>query len=118
MFGTWTVTKTVTGDKNDPDDKDPDVPVLTVDTDKDGVFDKQEEVGCANDPDCDKDGTDDKNDPDDKDPDVPVLTIDNDGDGVFDQEEEFECAELVDCDFDGTDGTKMIPMIKIQMFHF
>ena len=36
-----------TDDKADPDDKDPDVPVLTVDTDGDGVLDKEEEGGCA-----------------------------------------------------------------------
>ena len=36
------------------------VPVLTVDTDGDGVFDQEEEVGCSELTDCDKDGTDDK----------------------------------------------------------
>ena len=61
---------------------------MTVDTDGDGVFDQEEEVGCSELTDCDKDGTDDKDDSDDKDPDVPVWTVDTDGDVVFDKAEE------------------------------
>ena len=77
-----------TGDFADSDDTNPDIPVLTVDTDSDGVFDAEEEEGCEDNSDCDDDGTGDAEDPDDFDPDVPFLTVDTDGDGVFDQEEE------------------------------
>ena len=91
-----------TGDFDDPDDHDADIPVWTIDNDEDGVFDKGEEAGCVWDVDCDDDGTGDFADPDDGDPDVPVWTIDTDDDGVFDKGEEAGCVWDIDCDDDGT----------------
>jgi len=52
-------------------------PTITIlsdqcpDTDGDGVYDYDEEVGCENDPDCDDDGVGDLEDPDDLDPNIP-----------------------------------------------
>ena len=58
-----------TEDLADPDDKDPDIPTYTTDTDKDGVIRYRRRSGCADNPDCDGDGTGDKDDPKDDDPD-------------------------------------------------
>ena len=74
---------------------------MTIDSDGDLVFDKEEFEQCINNPDCDFDGIEDFQDIDPLDPDSPFLTIDSDEDGVFDAEEEFGCEFIEDCDDDG-----------------